>query len=317
MALNRLAVAELRIPQGPSIAPSLDGQLFCNRVSIGGISLGLWGTSQADVRLNSGLEIFGGDSPHADLEVYVRWTPRLTGCKGEKVFESGGVWSLFREDADWVFDFNSPSFGPHPYKRLRVREDDDFRVADLAMNASVDGRGSVGPLDYPADELLFTNYLARHGLGVEVHGCGLVDEGKAYLFLGHSGAGKSTTARMWQSLRKAEILSDDRVILRMHEGELWMYGTPWHGEAAYALPVRAKLDRIFILRHAAENRISELSPALAAGELFARSFPPFHSESGLERTVAFLHNVVERVPCYDFAFVPDESAIRQALEFHD
>jgi len=98
---------------------------------------------------------------------------------------------------------------------------------------------------------------------------------------------------------------------------LWMYGTPWHGEAALASPNKAKLNRIFILQHGKENEVATLSPAQAVGELFARSFPPFHSAAGLERTVEFLHPVVDAVPCYEFRFLPDENAIQTVLKFHD
>ena len=96
-----------------------------------------------------------------------------------------------------------------------------------------------------------------------------------------------------------------------------MYGTPWHGEAAFASASKSKLNRIFILQHGEGNKIAPLSRAQAVGELFARCFPPFHSASGLQNTVEFLERVVETVPCYEFQFVPDASAVEAALSFHD
>ena len=71
---------------------------------------------------------------------------------------------------------------------------------------------------------------------------GLVDpEGRGHLFVGQSGAGKSTMARFWAGREGVRILSDDRIILRQIRGEIWMYGTPWHGEARHALPEKARL----------------------------------------------------------------------------
>ena len=53
------------------------------------------------------------------------------------------------------------------------------------------------------------------GQGLEVHAVGIVDEiGRGHLFLGHSGAGKSTTARLWLEQPEIRILSDDRIVLR-------------------------------------------------------------------------------------------------------
>ena len=193
----------------------------------------------------------------------------------------------------------------------------DFTSAQLTLNSNLLPE-HAWPLEYPADELLITNYLAHHGLGVEVHGCGLIDaETGGHLFLGHSGAGKSTTTRLWKSSRNPEILSDDRIILRLHDGELWMYGTPWHGEAAFASAGKAKLGRIVILQHGERNQISRMSFSRAVGELFARCFPPFHSAAGLHSTVNFLEKTVRTVPYYEFQFVPDSSAVEMVLNFHD
>src|SRR6266516_6185768 len=130
----------------------------------------------------------------------------------------------------------------------------DFASTKVTLNSSLLPE-HAWPLEYPADELLITNYLAHHGLGVEVHGCGLVDsETGGHLFLGHSGAGKSTSTMLWKSLRNCQILSDDRIILRLRNCELWMHGTPWHGEAAFASPGDSRLKRIFILHHGERNR---------------------------------------------------------------
>lgn len=283
-----------------------------NTLSVGGVSLVLTGGS--GVGFSSGLEAFCGHTMQADIEVEVEWEDRLSACERQPAFDSGALWTLFREGDDFLFDFCSAALGASAYKRLRVNA--DFQQAQLTLSReALAQHSSVSPLEYPADELLFTNYLAAHGLGVEVHGCGLIDaETGGHLLLGHSGAGKSTTARLWQSLRKPEILSDDRIILRIENGELWMYGTPWHGEGCFASPNKARLSRILILQHGERNEMAEMSRSYAAAELFARSFPPFHSPDGLQNVMDFLHRVVNLVPCYEFQFVPDASAVRSVIE---
>jgi hypothetical protein len=291
-------------------------------VSIGEVSLALSGTVCEDIDLGRQLEAFQSEVSDPDIDVNVEWADGLRLCQGNAVFDSGSVWTLFRDCADFIFDFVSPALSAHPYKRMRVSS--DFRVATITLNREVlRDHQPVFALEYPADELLVTNYLAN-GLGVEVHGCGLVDfETGGHLFLGHSGAGKSTTAKLWQSLRDPEILSDDRIILRLQDDGLWMHGTPWHGEAAFAAPAKARINRIFIIEHAAEhghggeNKITPLTRSCAVGELFARSFPPFHSAAGLERTVGFLEQILNRVPCYQFQFIPDASAVEKVIGFHD
>jgi hypothetical protein len=290
--------------------PTVTLERTCLR--IGDVAVALCG-SAGNRSLGSELSAFRTSECEPDIEITLHWTARLRPSPGSPIFDSGAVWKLSRDRDDFIFDFASPAVGPGPFKQMRTR---DFTSAQLIMNSVLLPK-TAWPLEYPADELLITNYLAHQSLGVEVHCCGLVDpEYGGFLFLGHSGAGKSTTTRLWKSLRNPEILSDDRIILRLHQGELWMYGTPWHGEAAFASAAKSKLSRIFVLQHGARNVITPMSRAQAVGELFARCFPPFHSATGLQNTVEFLERVVETVPCYEFQFVPDASAVEVAVSFH-
>jgi hypothetical protein len=289
---------------------------FTTRICVGDVALEVNADENGSISVNRSLAAFNRGSFSSHIHLHVRWNSHLQSRQNPD-FNSRALWTLFHENADFVFDFTSPLLGHHPYKRLRVSE--DFCRGEILLNSeALKAYSPICPLEYPADELLITNHLACHGLGVEVHGCGLIDrQTGGHLFLGHSGAGKSTTARLWQLSRDPEILSDDRIILRLQEGGLWMYGTPWHGEAALASPRKAKLNRVFVLQHGGENRIVPLSKAHAAGELFARCFPPFHSVMGLDRTIEFLNRLVETVPCYEFSFVPEISAIQTVLGFDD
>jgi hypothetical protein len=282
-------------------------------LNMGGILLAVCGSGSAELRLHRDLALFQAETVRCDIQIAIHSAGSLASCAGEAMFDSGAVWRLFREDSSRVFDFFSPVFGSLPYKRLRM--DSDFRNGELILSSQIyEQQSDACPLEYPADELLITNYLAHHGLGLEVHGCGVIDgETGGHLFLGHSGAGKSTTARIWETFRAPEILSDDRIILRLHGGELWMYGTPWHGEAAFASPGKAKLNRIHILRHGSENRFSLLAKARGVGEVFARSFPPFHNPAALGKTIDFIESALDAAPCFEFQFVPDRTSVAAVI----
>jgi hypothetical protein len=60
-----------------------------------------------------------------------------------------------------------------------------------------------------------------------------------------------------------------------------------------------------------------LSPSQAVAELFARSFVPFHRHEYVESALAFLQELAGAVPCYRYAFEPNESAVERILEFRD
>jgi len=284
---------------------------------IGDVTLALQGESLNEVRLHDELLSFSDDGRLPDIAVQARFVDELKSFSGEPRFDSGALWCAFSRPDGLTFDFVSDLLGSEPYKRLVVNE--TFSSGELLLSKKLLAPyAPIFPLEYPTDELLITNYLATRGLGVEVHGCGLIDSAAGgQLFLGHSGAGKSTTTRIWQSLRNPLILSDDRIILRLESGKLRMYGTPWHGEAAFAEQGNATLKRIFILQHGAKNRIHLLPKAQAVGEVFARSFPPFHSARGLDGALEFISRTLDVVPCYQFQFVPDESAVEAVLGFDD
>ena len=286
-------------------------------VRIGDVSLGLSASSAEDILLVREMDAFRTGSTDCDIEVSVEWAEQLEKPAGRRLFDSGSIWTLYEQPGGSVFDFVTPALGSQPYKRLSV--DREFSSARLLLNRESLSRAKrVYPLEYPLDELLVTNWLAAAARrGVEVHGCGLVDsETGGHLFLGHSGAGKSTTTRLWKSLRQAHILSDDRIILHEKANTIRMYGTPWHGEAGFASPENANINRIFVLEHGDKNEILPLPQAQAVAAMFARSFPPFYSHGPLDSTLSFLHHITDRVPCYLYRFVPDRSAVEEILDFH-
>ena len=243
----------------------------------------------------------------ADVTITVSRRDHLREPEGAPLFDSGGVWRLYRSAGTFTFSFRSSAHGPAPYRLATF--DDSFRTGRIEVNrAALSDPHAVEPLEYPLDELLMMHLLAR-GRGVEVHACGVVDaDGSAWLFAGHSEAGKSTTANLWHA-RQATILSDDRVILTIEGDRVVMHGTPWHGDAGFAAPLAAPIRRIFFLEHGTANRLRPLGGAAAAASLLARSFVPFHDRAALAWTMELLERIVERVPCAEFAFVPDASAV--------
>lgn len=286
---------------------------FC----VGGLSVWLSGMSSADVSLTPPLEPFRVEACESDIDIRVEWVAQLLPTRRPTLFDSGSVWRLYEDETELQFDFSVPAFGRRPYKRLLV--DARFFRATLQMNADCFAGSAypADPLEYPLDELLITHRLTLEK-GIELHGCGIVGPGsESNLFIGHSGAGKSTTARLWTSLQEVAILSDDRIILREDANQIFMYGTPWHGEAHFALPQRAPLQRIFVLEHGHGNVITRLTRSQMVAELFARSFVPFHRHEYVDNALSFLERVADSVPCYRYSFEPDERAVERILNFRD
>lgn len=319
------------------------------------MSVRVAGQNFDDVTLVPSLAPFQIKAEASDITIQVEWAERLGPPAGRPLFDSGSVWQLYEAGAGFQFDFSAPTMGTALYKRLFV--DSQFRRARLHMNAEsfAGARHAIAPLEYPLDELLIMHRLTQEK-GIELHSCGIVrPNGTGNLFVGHSGAGKSTTTRLWTAREDVEVLSDDRIIVRRDDSAggvgipsansgqalrlrnrpasltghsaqddkrkktsgMRMYGTPWHGEAAYASPGSAPLARVFILEHGHGNVLKRLSPSQAVAELFARSFVPFHRHEYVDSALDFLQELVSAVPVYHYAFEPDEAAVERILEFRD
>jgi hypothetical protein len=289
------------------VAPSHHEQ---HRVAfrVGGTSFGLWSDGNVSLALDPGLRAFTIEPSSCDVPIQVDWTDDLQIPSGTPLFHSGGLWSLFEESGGYRFYFSTPHLGERPYKAAWF--DPEFQRGNLVLyRPYFDADRPIYPLEYPLDELLMIHRLSC-GEGVEVHAVGIVDPtGQGHLCLGHSGAGKSTTARLWRSQPHTRILSDDRIILRAHDGRIWMYGTPWHGDAGIASPDSAPLSRIYLLEHGSKSELVPLAPGRAAAELFARSFVPHHWSKALHFTLEFLGRVAQAAPCFVFPFLPDQSAV--------
>jgi hypothetical protein len=275
---------------------------------VGGITFGLFAESGMRLALESGLRGFEIEAGDCDVRIQVGWAEKIEEPEGKPSFDSGGLWSVYKAPGGHQFYFSTPFLGLSPYKAAWFDEEFSSGRVELYRKYFHQER-PVYPVEYPLDELLMIHRLSR-GEGVEVHALGVVDEaGRGQLFLGHSGAGKSTTARLWQSRPGVEILSDDRIILRERDGEIWMYGTPWHGDAGIASPRAARLSEIYLLEHGQGNELIPLARGRAAAELLARSFVPHHSAEGLDFALGFVGKVASETPCSTFRFVPDESAV--------
>ena len=139
-------------------------------------------------------------------------------------------------------------------------------------------------------------------------------QAKGYLFLGHSGTGKSTHARMWlEAFEDAWLLNDDNPILRvMEDGEVRVYGSPWSGKTPCYNNAYARVGGIVKLSQAPHNKIRTLSLPEAYAYMLS-------SASGLkmEKQMAdcmyeTIKHVITHVKCYHLACLPNTEAAEVA-----
>jgi hypothetical protein len=236
---------------------------------------------------------------HSDITLRVHNHPPPPFPQKEMTFDSGQTWALFKCAGKYILRNTSLHSEISPSRFLFL--DADLKSGDLYVTG--DTPQDVDPLGYPLNQVLWILLLSQ-GRGLLFHACGIDDDGKGYLFLGNSGDGKSTTAKLWFD-QGITVLNDDRIIVREKDGEFWMYGTPWHGDfkehSSHGLPIH----KLFFLRHGRKNSCKAKSGAEAVSMLLTRSFPPFWDSEGMAFTIEFCQRLVSKTPCYELTFVPN------------
>jgi hypothetical protein len=221
---------------------------------------------------------------------------------GEKIFESPPIWSLYRHNGASILRIfeHLPGNG-RTLVLTRNAENTDLYFDDPHGPFST-------PFYGPTMELLMVHYLAA-GRGIIVHGCGIKHNGRGLLFVGESGAGKTTMAGIWSRKSGVEILSDDRTIVRKQGDHFVMYGTPWHGEGKFGSPSSAKLDQIFFTKHGSKNIIEDRNDAFSVTQFLKCSFPPLWDAEAMKYAMELFSDLVAAVPCRELSFKPDRGVI--------
>jgi hypothetical protein len=161
--------------------------------------------------------------------------------------------------------------------------------------------------EYALDSLLrvLLSWKLANRNGFLLHAATVVRDGKACVFTGRSGAGKSTVASLAPA---GSVLTDEISLLRFENGAWRAYGTPFWGEfRAAGSNTSAPVRGIFRLVQAAENRVSPLRPvellrALLPNVLF------FSGQSEANRQLLeILGRAAEAISGYELAFRKDRA----------
>lgn len=154
--------------------------------------------------------------------------------------------------------------------------------------------------------ILFALATADKGT-VLFHAAVVSHQGRGYMFLGPSGTGKSTHARLWlKHIDGTELVNDDNPVVR--DGVV--YGSPWSGKTPCYRNVSYPLGGIVLLSQAPYNKIYRLGGLQAYIALVS-------SISGKRwdaRVADGLHQtenaLAMQVPVWHLECLPDEAAAK-------
>ena len=148
--------------------------------------------------------------------------------------------------------------------------------------------------------------LAKEG-GFLLHAASAVRNGRAFLFAGVSGAGKTTLARL--APKDAVLLTDEISYVRKQENDYFGFGTPFTGELAkLGENTRAPIAALYLLEQGPHNRITPIEAAEAVRRLLINILFFAQDPELVKLLFEAANEFVNRVPTYRFTFVPEASA---------
>lgn len=219
----------------------------------------------------------------------------------------GGAECIFgRTDKDYVLHIAGPDGG-----ELLFVYDRESNRAQCNVSRDVPDMSAV------RFGLWFMTALATVGHDVTpVHSSAIVCNGRAVLFLGESGTGKSTHTRLWrENIDGAALLNDDSPFIGFVDGRATAFGAPWSGKTPCYKQEQYPIAAIVRLSQAPHNAIRPLRSVHAIGALLPSLTPAFGYDDELQdRMLATLSKIISQVPVYHLECLPDAVAARLSYD---
>ena len=142
-----------------------------------------------------------------------------------------------------------------------------------------------------------------------IHASLVRQNGYGYAFIAKSGTGKSTQVSLWlRHIPGCDLMNDDNPIVRVIDGEVFIYGGPWSGKTPCYRNVKAKLGAVTRIDRATENSIEKMSPI----EAFASFLPSCSSMKWdndiFNKICDTVTKVVETTSIYTLHCLPNKEA---------
>lgn len=219
---------------------------------------------------------------------------------GEIVY-ARSPWIVRRNADAWHYLGVADLEAPEDMERAAIFSPDYSRGTIYHASGEHFRRGRNDALTlFPTDQILVSQWLLDRD-ACYLHAAGVILDGRGLLFVGHSEAGKSTTVKMLKG--RADILCDDRIIVRRWPDGFRIHGSWSHGEVPDVSPSAAPLDGIFFLEKSSRN---EIHPPAGGRSVSARLLSclikPLVSADWWGRSIDLVAGIAREVPCYAMEF---------------
>ena len=155
------------------------------------------------------------------------------------------------------------------------------------------------------------NWFASFQKSICIHASCIQHQEQGILFIGSSGAGKSTQSRLWtQYFPKTTLLNDDGPILAQIDCNYHVFGSPWSGKTPCYLNKHYPVKALVKVIQSTENKIEKLSIPAAVATLLSAFPPAFGRNEQLSgNLLCIADGLLRKTPVYQLNCRPDEEAV--------
>lgn len=207
-----------------------------------------------------------------------------------------------------------PSTGNMPERCKEYITEDKGNSADITIRADLynyDRWPNLSENDAIYMESCFQFYKAILDFnGMMLHASAIEYNGKAYLFSGPSGMGKSTHTRLWQSLYgdAVQVFNDDKPALRRLDDGWFAYGTPWCGKDGINQNKKVPLGGICFLKRGENDKIRRLDKKEAMQNVLWQTTRKLKDINKMTALLTLVDKLVREVPVFELECTKEQSA---------
>ena len=157
--------------------------------------------------------------------------------------------------------------------------------------------------------MMMYTFVTSDKLTTLFHSSVVSHQGKAYMFLGKSGTGKSTHSQLWlKYIDGTELVNDDNPVVRIIDGEARVYGSPWSGKTPCYRNVDYPIGGIVKLKQAPANSIRRMN-TIEAYVVLAMSISGMRWKKWMGDGIHETENqLTASVPVWHLSCLPDQHA---------
>lgn len=228
-------------------------------------------------------------------------------CKADRLFihDTGDGWAIVNKTED-------PARKHEIYNNAVCSKDySDITVylSEKTYWSAYSNSWNEMPIPFSSFVRVFCEAGMVRRKGLPLHASLVAKDGQGIVFLGPSGMGKSTQAKLWAEHLGADFIIGDRPGLRCIDGVWYGFGMPWDGKDGIRNQRKVPIKALVSLEQANENSIDRFTGQRAMIVLLNQAMMPMWDDRAMDEATVLMGKLAKDIPFYHLKNLADRDAV--------